>query len=52
MFSQVGSESSRSQIGFYCLECLVPENYILCQSESTIDVSLIYDIVQALVTPY
>lgn len=46
MFNQVNPESKRSQIGFYCLEDLVPENHLLRQIESSIDFSFIYGIVK------
>ena len=40
------SENDRRQIGFYCMEDLVPNDHILRKIEKAIDFSFIYDLVK------
>ena len=40
------SENDRRQIGFYCMEDLVPKDHILRKIEKAIDFSFIYDLVK------
>jgi len=40
------SEDSRKQVGFYCMEDLVPKGHILRKIEKAIDFSFIYDLVK------
>ena len=40
------SENDRRQIGFYCMEDLVPKDHILRKIEKAIDFSFIYDLVR------
>jgi len=39
-------EDSRKQIGFYCMEDLVPKDHLLRKIEKAIDFSFIYDLVK------
>ncbi|BAL00078.1 putative transposase for insertion sequence element [Oscillibacter valericigenes Sjm18-20] len=45
MVNQKG-EDSRKQIGFYCMEDLVPKDHLLRKIEKAIDFSFIYDLVK------
>ena len=45
MLNQKG-EDSRKQIGFYCMEDLVPKDHLLRKIEEAIDFSFIYDLVK------
>ena len=40
------NKDSRKQIGFYCMEDLVPRDHILRKIEKAIDFSLIHDLVK------
>ena len=40
------SNGSREQVGFYCMEDLVPKDHILRKIEKAIDFSFIYDLVK------
>ncbi|MCI1956348.1 MAG: transposase, partial [Oscillospiraceae bacterium] len=45
MLNQKG-EDSREQIGFYCMEDLVPQDHLLRKIEKAINFSFIYDLVK------
>jgi hypothetical protein len=45
MLNQKG-EDSREQIGFYCMDDLVPQDHLLRKIEKAINFSFIYDLVK------
>lgn len=46
MLNKINPEYNRSQIGFFSLDELVPEDHFLRKVENTIDFSFIYDLVE------